>query len=152
MITLESVSQELLDGVEAALPAWVRGHVLRLVEASGGAHDQALDDAISIASDECVAHVVPALAELFATDVDQQRTNPLAVVRSAVGFPSQVLAARGVPHVVRDEFAEQNFPDDVYDLSPASFADISPSLHELGIAWGAAKAHTHLARRRGRGA
>jgi putative CocE/NonD family hydrolase len=44
-----------------------------------------------------------------------------------------------------------SFPDDAYDLGPASFADIDPSLHEPGLMWGAAKAHVHLARRRAEG-
>ena len=42
------------------------------------------------------------------------------------------------------------FPDDDYDLSPATFADIDESLHEPGLVWGAAKAHVVLTRRRGR--
>jgi hypothetical protein len=53
--------------------------------------------------------------------------------------------------VARDEFSERNFPDDTYDLTPASFADVDPSLHEPGLEWGAAKAHVHLARRRRQG-
>jgi hypothetical protein len=39
----------------------------------------------------------------------------------------------------------------VYDLSPAAFADLDPSLREPGLTWGAAKAHVHLARRRREG-
>jgi hypothetical protein len=39
----------------------------------------------------------------------------------------------------------------VYDLTPASFADVDPALHEPGLVWGAAKAHVHLARRRREG-
>lgn len=152
MITFESVSGELYDGIEVAVPGWVRGHVLRLVDAAGFEADASLDDEISAASQACLDDLMPKLAALFETDVDHQRTNPLALVRSAVAFPTAVLAARGVPHLVRDDFAEENFPDDVYDLSPASFADVAPELHELGIAWGAAKAHTHLARRREMGA
>lgn len=31
------------------------------------------------------------------------------------------------------------FPSDVYDLSPASFADLAPDLAEAGIAWGRAR-------------
>ena len=40
------------------------------------------------------------------------------------------------------------FPDDDYDLSPATFADVDPRLTEPGLAWGAAKAFTHLQRHR----
>jgi hypothetical protein len=88
------------------------------------------------------------LRTLLATDVDRQRTNPLSVLRSLVRYPTAVLAAAGARPVARDEFAQRNFPDDVYDLTPAAFADVDPALHEPGLLWGAAKAHVHLARRR----
>ena len=39
----------------------------------------------------------------------------------------------------------------LYDLSPASFADLAPALKEPGLVWGAAKAHVHLSRRRAEG-
>jgi hypothetical protein len=84
---------------------------------------------------------------LLALDVDEQRVNPLALVRRAVSYPTAVLRDAGVPPVVRDEFDERAFPDDVYGLAPAAFADIDPALHEPGLLWGAAKAHAHLARR-----
>ena len=54
--------------------------------------------------------------------------------------------------MARDEVAVRQFPDDVYDLVPASFAEVDPELHEPGLVWGAAKAHVHLARRRSEGA
>jgi hypothetical protein len=53
-----------------------------------------------------------------------------------------------MPAVVRDEFDERAFPEDLYALTPASFADVDPALHEPGLMWGAAKAHAHLVRRR----
>ena len=70
------------------------------------------------------------------------------MIRKAVSFPTKVLRDNNVPEVNRDEFAIRNFPEDVYDLSPASFGDLNEELHVLGIAWGAAKAHTHLQRRK----
>jgi hypothetical protein len=94
---------------------------------------------------------MPALRQLLAADVDDQRTNPMAVLRGAVRYPTRVLQAAGVPAVVRDEFAERAFPDDLYDLAPATWADIDPALHEPGLTWSAAKAHTVLARRRAEG-
>jgi hypothetical protein len=48
--------------------------------------------------------------------------------------------------VERDPFAERAFPDDLYDLSPASFADVDPELAEVAITWGAAKAFVHKRR------
>ena len=90
---------------------------------------------------------MPRIRTLLSMDLDEQATNPLALLRSAVRYPTEVLAAHGVPPVDRDEFAVRAFPDDVYDLSPASFGDVHPDLHEPGLVWGAAKAHVHLQRR-----
>jgi len=44
--------------------------------------------------------------------------------------------------------AAEAFPDDPYDLTPGSLADLDPELVHAGISWGAAKAHTVLRRRR----
>ncbi len=92
--------------------------------------------------------VAPRVRAALLTDIDRQAVSPLALVRGAVAFPTEVLRAAGVPPVVRDDFVERRFPDDVYDLAPASFADLDPALHEPALRWGAAKAHVHLARRR----
>ena len=46
----------------------------------------------------------------------------------------------------RDDFATRAFPEDVYGLYPAAFADIGPRTHEAGITWGAAKAWVHKSR------
>ena len=86
---------------------------------------------------------------LLALDVDAQPTTPLALVRGAVRYPTEVLASAGVRPVDRDPMAAEGFPDDVYDLTPGSLADLDPALVEAGIAWGAAKAHTVLRRRKG---
>ena len=91
---------------------------------------------------------MPDLRALLLTDIDNQFVSPLSVIRKAVSFPTKVLRNNNVPEVIRDEFAIRNFPKDVYDLSPASFGDLNEELQELGIAWGAAKAHTHLQRRK----
>jgi len=71
-------------------------------------------------------------------------------VRSATREVTDVLESVGIPEVERDEFAERAFPDDVYGLAPASFADIDQSLYEPGLEWGAAKAHAHLTRHKRR--
>lgn len=148
MITLESVSNELAVGIEGALPTWVEQHVVRLVVASGGRIDADVRGQITEVAAECVADIAPKVRRLLDTDIDHQRSSPLAIARSAVVHPTRLLAALGVPEVVRDDFAVSNFPDDVYGLTPATFSDLGPELHDLGITWGAAKAHTHLQRRR----
>jgi hypothetical protein len=90
--------------------------------------------------------VGPMLRALLATDIDEQATTPLSLLRGAVRYPTAVLRDAGVPPARRDEQQERLFPDDVYDLAPATFADVDPALAEVGMAWGAAKAFEHLQR------
>jgi hypothetical protein len=151
-VALRRYADELGDAVLAALPTWVEASVVSRFEAWAGhrAGDQLRDDARA-AGRRAVDEVGPRLRALLATDVDAQRSNPLAILRGAVGHPTEVLAAAGVPPVARDEQAERLFPDDRYDLGPAAFADLGPSVHEPGIVWGAAKAHVILRRRRAAG-
>jgi hypothetical protein len=133
----------LADGIEAALPGWVVRSVER--RAAG------LRAEAEAAGARAAADIGPQVRELLATDVDRQWTGPLHLLRRAVAYPTGVLRAAGVPPVPRDSFAEHAFPEDVYDLAPASFADLDPALAEPGIEWGAAKAHVVLRRRRREG-
>jgi hypothetical protein len=50
--------------------------------------------------------------------------------------------------VERDEFSRRSFPDDMFGLAPATWADVDPSLVEPGLEWGAWKAATIIGRRR----
>jgi hypothetical protein len=143
----------LADAVEAALPGWVVRSVERLLLAwqDGGVVDPLVLADAAAAGRAAAADVGAELRALLANDLDEQRVNPLALLRGAVRYPDAVLRAAGVPPVVRDAQAVRMFPDDDYGLAPATFADVDPALHEAGIAWGAAKAHVHLARRRAEG-
>jgi hypothetical protein len=139
----------LADAVARALPGWVVRAVSARYEAWSGASLPAEVRAeAQAAGDAARADVDGRLRALLATDVDEQRSNPLAIVRSAVRYPTAVLREAGVPHVVRDAQAERLFPDDPYDLTPAAFGDLDPMVHEPGLTWGAAKAHVILRRRK----
>jgi hypothetical protein len=141
----------LADAVERALPGWVERSVERLVVAFRGDVPAAVRSAAAEAGQRAAVDVGGTVRALLEQDVDEQRTNPLAVLRGAVRYPAEVLRAAGVPPVVRGEWDERAFPDDDYGLAPATWSDIDPSLHEPGLVWGAAKAHTVLARRREEG-
>ena len=145
------VSTRLADALVETLPAWVERRVVELHDAWAGATPPEVVDAAGGAGREAAAELRVRLDALFALDLDQQRANPLQILREMGSHPAGVLRSAGVPEVVRDADAERLFPDDVYDLGPASFADIDPDLHELGLVWGAAKAKAHLARRRAAG-
>jgi len=145
-------ARALADGVREALPGWVERCVAVRIEGWTGSPPGAeVTAAATEAGERARREVGEAVAEVLATDIDDQRVPPLSLLRGAVRFPTAVLQAAGVPPVVRDEFAQRNFPDDVYDLTPASFADVDPALHEPGLVWGAAKAHVRLRRRRREG-
>jgi hypothetical protein len=148
--TLTEYGRALADAIEAALPSWVvRSVEGRWRDWQGTDPSLELVDAARVAGERARADVGSAVRELLALDVDAQRVNPLTIVRRAVSYPTEVLRGAGMPPIVRDEFDERAFPDDVYGLTPASFAEVDRSLHDPGLLWGAAKAHAHLVRRRG---
>jgi len=144
---LAAVADALADAVEAALPSWVA----RAVATRAPLLTAEVRAAAADAGARAAADLGPRLRALLATDVDEQRGNPLALLREAVRYPTEVLRCAGAPAPPRDPFAERAFPDDVYGLAPATWADVDPGLHERGIVWGAAKAHVVLARRRREG-
>jgi len=142
---------ELADAVAAALGGWVERAVRGRAEEWRPGTAEALRAQAVEAGTQATAEVGPMVRALLAADVDQQRTGPLALIRGAVRYPTEVLASARVPAVARDEFEERAFPEDVYGLAPASFADVDPALQGPGLVWGAAKAHVVLARRRAEG-
>lgn len=146
---LAAHARALIAAVEAALPAWVERAVRqRWAQAGGGEVPAEVAAAARRAGDRAREDLVPLLEALLTTDVEAQRTNPLAIIRGATAYATEVLHDARVPPVERDAQAARLFPDDVYDLTPASFGDLHPSVHEPGLVWGAAKAHVILARRR----
>ena len=132
----------LAEGIEQALAGWV----VSCVEARLAEMAPEIREAAESAGEAAAAEIGGEVARLLAADVDAQRENPLAALRRAVCYPTAVLLAAGVAPVPRDDFAVERFPDDPYDLTPASFADIHPDLQAPGLAWGAAKAFVHRRR------
>lgn len=143
---LGGYGEALAAGVEATLSTWVVGCVARVMTAYAGGMAAEVAVAAEEAGARAAAEVGPAVRALLEADIDEQRTTPLALLRIAARYPTGVLRAAGVPAVERDRFAEATFPEDVYDLAPASFADLSPELGEVAIRWGAAKAFEHRRR------
>jgi hypothetical protein len=146
---MDEHAQALLDAVDAAVPGWVTRCVeRRLLEYRGVADEEAME-AAAAAGRRAQAEVASDLRTLLEADIDAQTTTPLSVVRRAVRYPTEVLRSAGVPPVQRDAFAESTFPDDDFDLAPASLADVDPDLVDVGLAWGAAKAMAHRRRHGG---
>ena len=150
LAALARYTEALLVALEDALPRWVERMVAERWGSERGAPLSAeVRDAVAGAARQARDDVMPRLRALLSRDVADQRANPLAVLREAVVHPGRVLAEAGIRPVDRDPQSARMFPDDLYDLTPASFADVDPSVHEPGIHWGAAKAHVLMRRRRG---
>ena len=148
---LAELATALADGVEASLGPWVEACVTRRCVEWQGSCPPEVAEAARAAGLDAAASIGPQVRALLATDPDDQRANPLQLVRRATAWPTAVLRDAGVPPVVRDDEAQRQFPDDDYDLTPANFADLDAGLAEAGIAWGAGKAHVVLGRRRREG-
>ncbi len=142
---LAELGAELAARVGAAMAGWV----LRCVD-SRLAPDTPDRDAVlaraAAAGERARRHVDVELRALLGADVDTQRSTPLAVVRAAVSYPTEVLRDARVPPVARDRFVSERFPDDPYGLTPASLQAVDPELGDAAIAWGAAKAMAHRRR------
>jgi hypothetical protein len=144
--SIEEYAEALADGIERALPGWVAGCVERVMRAWAGQLPVEVERAAEHAARQAQRETGTAIRALLMADIAEQRTTPLALLRQAVRYPTEVLRQAGVPPFERDHFARHAFPDDDYDLSPATWADIDPALTELGITWGAAKAFEHKRR------
>jgi hypothetical protein len=144
--TFDAAGAMLVDGIDAALGPWVEACVVGIYRAWAGDVPDHIAAEARAAGEAARQEVVPRLRALMSTDIDDQRATPLALVRDAVRFATAVLASAGVPAVVRDDIDEQLFPDDHYGLMPATLAELDPSLVEVAITWGAAKAWLHRRR------
>ena len=143
---MDEHGRALAEAIEAALPGWVERTVHQRLSDAGMTAEPGIVGAAEQAGQVATREVGAAVRDLLDTDIDRQATTPLSLLRGAVRFPTGVLQEAGVPPVVRDEVQERLFPDDVYDLAPATFADVHPDLAEPGLVWGAAKAWTHRRR------
>lgn len=141
---LANYAEELRAGLVAHTGTWVEQVV--------GAH-VVPDRVAAVVADLGgeLDRVLAEVAELLGTDIDRQRANPLAIIRSMVPPITRALRDEQVAVVARDPDATRLFPDDVFDLTPGAFTDIHPELHVPGLSWGAAKAHVHIQRRRTEG-
>lgn len=142
-------ARRLVDEVDAAIEDWVVTVVERRIRGFHGRPPTPREaDGARKAGERARSHVVPKLETLLGLDVEEQRQNPLQVLREAVVFANQALADAGVSEVERDAFERRAQPDDVYAIAPATWADLSESLHAPGLAWSAAKAHVIMSRRK----
>ena len=142
--------QVLREMLHMCIPEWLAMKIHEVLQREGiseSAADQSIADVVESVS----TMLLQQLDDLLLSDPDEQRANPLAVVRSSLQVPTEFLLRVGAHPVVRDEFAQVANPEDLFGLSPATWSDIDPRLHEPGLEWGAWKAATILMRRREEG-
>ena len=141
----------LVVAVRAAYPSWLSARIIEIARASGRDLDDDARAAARDASDRATAWVTSELEQLLGTDVDEQRMNPLQLLRRAARFAADVLEGAGVPRPIRDEFEHRAMPEDPYGVGPLAWRDLGDDVHEAGIEWGAWKAAVVLMRRREEG-
>ncbi len=142
-------SEDLIAAVAAALPGFVHRLVERHVRLDElDCRERNLDDDVEDVAMLVVTGIDAALRDALARPADEQRLGPLQVIREGLEPVTRLLTDMRVPVPARDDFSVRAFPGDVYGLVPSSFRDIDESLHDVGIAWGAAKAWLHLEKRR----
>lgn len=149
-IDIDTVATALIEASVEATPSWV----VRTVTEVAGAQGLDVQRGATLAAeagDRAARFVEQRLTDLLRIDIDGQRSTPLTVFRDAVRFPVEVLHTLGAGEVHRADVERWASPNDPFGITPASFADIGPDVHEAGIMWGAAKAAVHLRRRRDEG-
>lgn len=144
---MDPYSTRLLETSDRVVPHWVE----RLIQKHCDEHMVSglmVGDHVSSVVAEVGCEVHTNLRDLFLLDVLEQRTNPLAIFRQATRTISELLKTTGCAPVMRDEFDERSFPDDIFGLSPASWVDIDETMVEPGIEWGAWKAASIMMRKK----
>jgi hypothetical protein len=140
---LDEAAAALVEGIGEALPAWATRAADALLTAWGELADARRREVVADAreaGERAARRVADELRVLLALDPAEQRATPLEIIRSAVAEPTGVLAAAGLPDVVRDPFEERAWPDDRFGLVPRTLRDLDPDLAAVHFAWGIAKA------------
>ena len=147
---MREAAAAMVAGVERAVPGWAQREVDRLLGAWGGLEPGRRAVVLQEAGRAGAAagrRVADELRALLSLDPQEQAATPLEIVRSAVREPTAVLAAAGVPDVVRDEFEERAWPGDRFGLVPRTMRDLDGDLAAVHFAWGMAKAEVLRIRR-----
>ena len=148
---LEPYAKALFDEVMTAVPAWLERSIGALLATPVESLDPSVRERIDSVVQRTRDDIARDLSRLLATDVDEQRTSPMHVLRRSTGGVTRLLSEMGVPPVLRDEFDASVMPDDPFALGPLTWKDLSEEVHDAGITWGAWKAATVLQRRRSEG-
>ncbi|MGI9606959.1 MAG: hypothetical protein ACR2P0_12540 [Acidimicrobiales bacterium] len=120
------VGGELRAAILETLPAWIDDVMSEFLPADVD------PDRTQAVRSQVLEAAATSLGRMVSADLDEPVSGPLEQVRQAAGpLQSWVTEHHGV----------------AVEIGPMAFTDLSPDVHEFGIAWGAAKAYLHLQRR-----
>lgn len=148
---LEQYPQDLYSAVVAAVPHWISRRIEEIMKDVATEDVAQLQDEIVEVATQVLHTVENALFEILLQDVDEQRQNPMHVIRTSINSATELLSRYEVPLPHRDEFEIKAMPNDVYAIGPLTWKDLSEDVHETGITWGAWKAAVIVSRRRNEG-
>lgn len=148
---LEPYPRSLARAVLDVFEVWLTGRATELAASAGVERGSINEAGLVAAAHRAWQQLSLDLVGLLATDVDEQRKNPLQVIREAALVMNDVLRTVGARPAVRDEFEVRAMPDDVFGIGPLAWRDLGDAVHEAGIEWGAWKAATVISRRRAEG-
>ena len=86
--SIETHATALADGIEEALPKWVVRSVTTVVTAWAGEVSPEVAEAADVAGRQARDEAGASVRALLLSDIDDQRTTPLALLRSAVKYPT----------------------------------------------------------------
>ena len=148
---LEPYPHALYLAVMDAVPGWLADRISSITRFGVGAVPNDMASEMPVVVGRVEHEIERALLQLLVTDVDEQRQNPLHVLRTCVAPATELMKRHSVPMPTRDEFETKAMPDDVYAIGPLTWKDLGEEVHEAGINWGAWKAAAVLTRRRAEG-
>jgi hypothetical protein len=82
------------------------------------------------------------LDALIRKPATEQRRSPLEIFQAACAAPNAALLEMRVEPPDRDPTTANALPGDIFDLAPASSAEIGEEVWQAHLAWGVAKAAT----------
>lgn len=127
-----TTAERLTEALVAAFPGYVRSRLRDLGVVAGSRIESAVEDAGA-------ALEIDLTRELGLSAVEQARS-PLELVRAATHPVTQALESGGLRLQPRDEWLRAQYPEDVFDLYPASSQDLGEDVWRLHIQWGIDKA------------
>lgn len=130
----ETDTSRLISAIVAAFPGYIRDRLDRIGVAAGST----VEEAVAAAG----LGLRRRLSDLLAQPSAEQTDSPLELVRAATRSVTDELVEMGLRPPTRDAWLSDQYPEDVFDLYPASSQDLGEEAWRLHLEWGKTKART----------